>query len=1042
MLLAFLAASFIAHNSDLWFHLASGRRLARREFAFGTDPFAYTTAQQYWANRSWLFDLVFYFLHGLLGGVGLVVLKALLVATLVGLLLSIRRPNAGAGLPILCTTLAVLAMSPRLLLQPACVSYFLLGLTLWLLGKPHADKAERPFPLSRSLGLLLVFALWVNVDEWFFLGPALTVLFWIGERLRGPRRLPGWLVPASWAACLLNPHGYYVFTTLPSELSTVPWTSKLILDARFQVLFASPWQPPYFRAAATGNAAVLSYFALTALGIVSFLLHWPALRDWRLLVWLPFASLAAWQARTIPFFVLVAAPITALNWQDVFQVRSQKSEVRMKDRPLLHSVFCILTSAFLLALLFLTWMGWLAGYDREERYIGWGIEAEPSLRRVTETLDYLRRKDLLLPGERVFAIHPEVAQYGAWFCSKEQHFFDHRYPLYPEAARDFESACRGLSFDGDGLDIHGKGWRQVLRENNVGIVVLYDREPGRFHAVLHRLSADPKRWTLLSNAGQAAIFGWNEARAPGAFAAVALNIERLAFGPQDERAKHELPAAPDRGPEQMPPRRDFRARLARPAAPLSWESPAATTYLHYFDDSAAWQRQDQFNDSLRSFAASLVGLPSLPSAAPGVLMPLVSSHAVLYPRAAAAFLTRDQLGPYFASLTERSPALALLAVRAARRAIADNPADSNAWLRLGQAYLVLRNLTCEHTTEGVLPPLFQLRHVQIVTALEQALRLDPDLEAAHHELAYLYGDRNQLDRALAHRREEVRLTRRAGPRPGENAETFAYRLQKLDQDTDKLEGEVQNRRANYAANSRVLQGERVRQAELALRMGLGQLAIEEILLPSPADLLGAKGIKLELELLLESGRIDEVRASLRNDAVMAGKDVLPYHDMPAPRSRQGTALYPVPYHWPAYEWLRVLQSAAKGDYALATADLRTIRAGLRAGHERVKRQQAGFERFDRALSPLLLSGPLPFLPAFAAGALGNSLPQRGALRTGEPLLRAQQADLLVLEGLLAVEQGNPDAARSAFVEAQKLSNAFAGGPIASGYLRKLREIPR
>src|SRR5206468_681819 len=100
----------------------------------------------------------------------------------------------------------------------------------------------------------------------------------------------------------------------------------------------------------------------------------------------------------------------------------------------------------------------------------------------------------------------------------------------------------------------------------------------------------------------------------------------------------------------------------------------------------------------------------------------------------ATYLVRDQLGPFFAQLVARPPALPLLAVRAARRAVAVNPEDANAWLRLGQAYLLLRNVTGERSGEGLLPPLAQLRHVQIVTALEQAVRLDPDVEVAHHEL--------------------------------------------------------------------------------------------------------------------------------------------------------------------------------------------------------------------------------------------------------------------------------------------------------------------
>src|SRR5437879_12977413 len=73
VVLAFLAASFVARNSDLWFHLATGRLLAHGQFSFGTDPFAYTTLPKvYWANHAWLFDLGLYGLYVLTRGIGLV----------------------------------------------------------------------------------------------------------------------------------------------------------------------------------------------------------------------------------------------------------------------------------------------------------------------------------------------------------------------------------------------------------------------------------------------------------------------------------------------------------------------------------------------------------------------------------------------------------------------------------------------------------------------------------------------------------------------------------------------------------------------------------------------------------------------------------------------------------------------------------------------------------------------------------------------------------------------------------------------------------
>ncbi len=1017
VVLAFLTASFLARNSDLWFHLAAGRLVAGGQLFAPADPFAYT-APGPWVDRSWLFDLGLYALHGVLGGTGLVVLKALLVAGLAAVLLRIRRDGA-VWLPALCTSLAILAMSPRLQLQPVCVSYFLLGLTFWLLWRGQARPGVGGYPW-----LLMIFALWANVDEWSLLGPLLAGLFWLGERLGGERRTPGWLLPAGLAVCLLNPGTYHAFT-LPAELSPVTWSSGLRQDPRFGRLFASPWRSGSLR------PADLAYFALTALGVLSFLLHRPGRRDWRLVVWLPLAVLAGWQARAIPFFAVVAAPITALNLQDALAGRTRQA----RYLALAGRLSLILA---LLAAIGWTGLGWQIGAGKETGPIAWGIRADPSLQHLAESMNDWRGRGLLREGERVFAVAPEVAHYGAWFSAGERHFFDHRFDLFRGTARDYEKVCQAL-LPGLGSETEAD-WRQVLRDHHVGVVVLFS-DQARLFASSAALSAQPETWTLLHVAGQAVVFGWDPARAKGGFAAQALDAERLAFGPPDERASRELPAAPGRGLEHLPSRATFWERLLGPPPPPTWESAAATVYLHRFEVSDAGQGGQQMRASLAACAASLAGLAALPPGIPLLASQAYSSRSVLYPDAASStFLVRDQLGPFFRHLADRSPALPLLAVRAARRAVAAHPRDSNAWLRLGQAYLLLRDGTCERSAEGTLPPLTQLRFVQIVTALEEAVRLDPDLEVAHHELGYLYGERNAVDKALEHRRAELRLGRRAGKRPGESGEEAAHRLGLVERDVAKLELLVRELRDKYARSSRALGGQRVQQAQMALQLGLAGQALEEVLLPTPGDLLGLPGVKLELELLLLQGRADEVREPLHDPRLHASKHALPPVELPPPRYPDGTVVHPVPYQWPAWEWLEVLRGSAVGDYESARESLRTIRAGLRAGGDRLKQRLADLEEGQPKLLGGLMSGPSPFLPAYSAGALVRMLERKTTLEHAGPAWRAQEADLCAIEGLLALEQGATQEARAAFAEARRISAAgiaFAAAPIVGGYWPKL-----
>jgi tetratricopeptide (TPR) repeat protein len=590
----------------------------------------------------------------------------------------------------------------------------------------------------------------------------------------------------------------------------------------------------------------------------------------------------------------------------------------------------------------------------------------------------------------------------------------------------------------------------VLRDHGVSVVLYYEREPQRFFEVLRRLARDPGQWTLLDVAGQALIVGWNEARMAGGFDRLAFDADRLAFGPSLERT---LPTAPDKGPEELPGPASWVERLApRSSIPTAWESAASTAYLYYFNDPEVAQRQrnQQWRSaSLPKYAASLAGSCAFQPAVLPTAFQLTSSRRLIFPEdLAPRFLSRGELGPYFAHLVDRPPALPLLAVRAARRAVALNPRDANAWLRLGQAYLLLRNFTVERSAEGLLPPLNQVRHVQIVTALEQAVRLNPDFEAAHHELAALYGQRKYFDLALEHQRLELRLAGPSDRRIGESADEFAVRANRLESlvnDTAKLTEQVRDAREKYAAHSRALQGDRLAHADMALKLGLGRQAVEDVLLATPAEVLGAAGIKLELEMLLLVGRIDEVRGILGDPDLEASKHGLRQTEVFAPQDPDGRPLYPVPYRWSAFEWLRVLQSAAVGDYAQAYADLRSLRAELAAGRKRMRHRLAGFDDIVRAFLPGLLSGPWPLAPTFGVFNLPRTMDEKIALQIGESALRAQQADLCVLEGLLAMEQGNTRAARSALAEAKELEAQpaaapfpFAGAPISAYFLGKLK----
>ena len=157
----------VAHSGEVlqpWEQLFGGQwyvRRCHRHETFGVDPFSFTTDGVYWANHSWLLDLILYLLYQGLGGPAVVLLKALVLTAVSLVMLAVRRPGQSFWIPGAVTGLAVLAMSPRFLLLPGVVSYLFLALTLWLLFRPDRDTAEseakaslfRPRQSSRRLPL-------------------------------------------------------------------------------------------------------------------------------------------------------------------------------------------------------------------------------------------------------------------------------------------------------------------------------------------------------------------------------------------------------------------------------------------------------------------------------------------------------------------------------------------------------------------------------------------------------------------------------------------------------------------------------------------------------------------------------------------------------------------------------------------------------------------------------------------------------------------------------------------------------------------------
>src|SRR5262249_6632791 len=147
-----------------------------------------------------LYGVPFYGLHQLIGIPGLIVINALLVVGLALVLVRLGRIGPGLWLPALMAAIAILTASPRLYLQPIIVSWLFLGLTLYFLQRGGQWLYRGGEPEAREVTwkdywpILPLFLAWVNLDEWFFLGPVTVAIYAAGqavERGAGRQARPG-----------------------------------------------------------------------------------------------------------------------------------------------------------------------------------------------------------------------------------------------------------------------------------------------------------------------------------------------------------------------------------------------------------------------------------------------------------------------------------------------------------------------------------------------------------------------------------------------------------------------------------------------------------------------------------------------------------------------------------------------------------------------------------------------------------------------------------------------------------------------------------
>jgi hypothetical protein len=1026
LLLAFEVGLFPVRNSDLLLHRAVGRLLAQGQFDFRSDPFAFTTEGARWVDHSWLFGLFAYGMHQLgdWGDIGLIVLKSLLLAALAEIMLRIaRRPGHTLWVPALCTGLAVLALSVRAFLQPVCVSYLFVGLTLYLLEVPRRRQAARggdaPLGLWNVRWLIpLLCALWVNLDAWYILGPGLVALYLIGDLLEGSpaatdsaKNLAAVLV-VTCLACLVGPYHVYGLT-LPEQLGLSPAADEVRTGTPFAGFFYDPlWNAGTYLSGNTPgvhrSVAGLAYYPLIFIGIASFVRAPGSWRSWRGTVWLGFFLLSAYHSRAIPLFAVVAGPIASLNFLDpAAGVETGVPDDPDRRRRLM--TVRVLTVLLGIAAFTAGSAGWLHapawGPDivPDSRRPGWWEDFDKSLQKIAQRVGEWHEQGRIPADSRFFNQAPDAGNYLAWYAPGSRVFIDSRISLYPaEVARQYVAVRKALYVPAaatvDESDPAAQAVAErdrVFAEHKIRYLVVGEGDVSkRQPVVLPRLIAQSKDWTLCYLFGVAGVFGCNAtAGGPEAFAATRYDPDRLAFGPDADKVPPERPT-----PAPVP---EWWQVIWQPERPRSAETDNAGIHVVAFEEQA----------NRRSEAEARAATIRVLAAAGNPVGPLASGALTNLPVFFSG-LAHDP-GP---------PADLYLAVRAARRALHENPEDGHAWYWLGRAYWALNNTTREQGSGAAAGLSRRVRQVQIVAALTRAVQANPDLPYAHALLADHFRGVGFFDLTLRHREAQLRAvsaqlsTQSGGAADNPAAEAARQELQVLTSEVQRLQQIKKDQEDRFELDS--ASKPPLERAQTAINYRLAEPALKAIrehvqqirdVPTEPGQMARAtSGVRLAVRLLVETGELDEARVIVQSGRNAVGPGADP--DMPV-------------LPGDAADWFLVLIDAAAGDYADADTILEDL--ATRTGRNPVGRDagpQGVALLVPEALGQELLreAAVAGRTPEFASQLVLRLLRARTPPDRILPLQRAtqhsitalsDQADLQTMRAWLALEAGHTERAR-------------------------------
>lgn len=200
----------VVADYDLWGIISFGRLFMEKGSFPHQDVFSYVPTKDPWVYHEWLTGVIFFAVHKHFGGMGIQLLRYLVIYATIALILATafkRHGNPYSIFIVLFLTCNALThgYAP---VRPQVFTYLLFTLSIYILENYKQDR--RGVILC---WLIPIQVLWCNLHGGFVAGLGLIALYAVGEGIVNHRFVPHIVVLlVATAATLINPYGFDYWT--------------------------------------------------------------------------------------------------------------------------------------------------------------------------------------------------------------------------------------------------------------------------------------------------------------------------------------------------------------------------------------------------------------------------------------------------------------------------------------------------------------------------------------------------------------------------------------------------------------------------------------------------------------------------------------------------------------------------------------------------------------------------------------------------------------------------------------------------------------